>query len=242
MNLRQTRATTSDMVAPRLATSSRDNVRRGSPHGRALRETSSPPFDVPEYMVRGADTYRLVTDHLGSVRLVVKVSDGSVAERIDYDEFGVVTSDTSPGLQPFGFAGGLYDADTRLSRFGARDYDAETGRWTAKDPIGFDGGQTNVYVYVRNDPVNDSDPDGLLSDACKECRIRVGNKHDLKGCFTDCLGRYDMCMSQGRGCGAAPPNLKRQCEQEYRDCRQRCNAYMDDLADIECSNECKESP
>ena len=40
--------------------------------------------NVPEYMVRGADTYRLLTDHLGSVRLVVKVSDGSVAQRIDY--------------------------------------------------------------------------------------------------------------------------------------------------------------
>jgi hypothetical protein len=64
-----------------------------------------------EYMVRGADTYRIVTDHLGSVRLVVKVSDGSVVQRIDYDEFGVVSSDTSPGLQPFGFAGGLLAAE-----------------------------------------------------------------------------------------------------------------------------------
>jgi RHS repeat-associated protein len=117
--------------------------------------------DASEYMVRGADTYRLVTDHLGSVRLVVKVSDGSVAQRIDYDEFGVVANDTSPGLQPFGFAGGLYDADTGLVRFGARDYDAETGRWTAKDRILFWGRQTNLYRYVKNDPVNRRDPRGL---------------------------------------------------------------------------------
>jgi RHS repeat-associated protein len=48
--------------------------------------------------------------------------------------------------QPFGFAGGLYDADTGLVRFGARDYDAETGRWTGKDPIRFAGGQANLYV------------------------------------------------------------------------------------------------
>jgi RHS repeat-associated protein len=118
-------------------------------------------FNAPEYMVRGADTYRLVTDHLGSVRLVVKVSDGTVAQRIDYDEWGVVTSDTSPGLQPFGFAGGLYDADTKLVRFGARDYDAEAGRWTRKDPIRFEGGQSNIYVYCYGDPVNWVDPTGL---------------------------------------------------------------------------------
>jgi uncharacterized protein RhaS with RHS repeats len=42
-----------------------------------------------------------------------------------------------------------------------RDYDAETGRWTAKDPIGFGGGDANVYVYVGNDPVNLIDPAGL---------------------------------------------------------------------------------
>ena len=35
--------------------------------------------------------------------------------------------DTNPGFQPFGFAGGMYDAATGLVRFGARDYDAETG-------------------------------------------------------------------------------------------------------------------
>jgi RHS repeat-associated protein len=118
--------------------------------------------NVPEYMVRGGDTYRLVTDHLGSVRLVVKVSDGSVAQRIDYDEWGVVANDTNPGLQPFGFAGGLYDADTGLVRFGARDYDAETGRWTSKDGILFYGRDANLYVYVANDPINWRDPSGRI--------------------------------------------------------------------------------
>jgi RHS repeat-associated protein len=62
-----------------------------------------------------------------------------------------------------GFAGGLYDTDTGLVRFGARDYDPSVGRWTAKDPILFGGGQTNLYVYVGNDPVNFVDPRGLSS-------------------------------------------------------------------------------
>jgi len=65
-----------------------------------------------------------------------------------------VLSDTNPGFQPFGFAGDLYDRDTELERFGARDYDAGTGRWTAKDPIRFGGGDTNLYGYVLGDPVN----------------------------------------------------------------------------------------
>lgn len=117
--------------------------------------------NVPEYMIKGGITYRIVTDQLGSVRLVVNTATGDVAQRIDYDEFGRITTNTNPGFQPFGFAGGLYDDDTKLARFGARDYDAETGRWTAKDPLGFAGGQENLYVYVDNDPINATDPDGL---------------------------------------------------------------------------------
>jgi RHS repeat-associated protein len=123
--------------------------------------------NVPEAMIKAGLTYRLVTDHLGSVRLVVDAATGAVAQRIDYDEFGRVVLDTSPGLQPFGFAGGLYDPDTGLVRFGARDYDAETGRWTAKDPLLFDGGDTNLYAYALGDPLNRIDSTGRSSDVLK---------------------------------------------------------------------------
>ena len=70
-------------------------------------------------------------------------------------------------FQPFGFAGGLYDPETGLTRFGARDYDAETGRWTAKDPLLFEGGDTNLYAYALGDPVNRVDYTGRSSDALK---------------------------------------------------------------------------
>jgi RHS repeat-associated protein len=118
--------------------------------------------NVPDYMVKGGNTYRIISDHLGSPRLVVNIADGSIAQRMDYDVWGNVTNDTNPAFQPFGFAGGIYDNHTGLTRFGARDYDAQTGRWTAKDPIRFDGGDTNLYGYVANDPVNWIDPAGLL--------------------------------------------------------------------------------
>jgi RHS repeat-associated protein len=118
---------------------------------------------VPDYLVKGGVTYRILSDHLGSVRLVVNAADGSIAQQIDYDEFGNPTFVTGPAdFQPFGFAGGLYDADTGLMRFGARDYDPEVGRWTAKDPIRFAGRDANLYQYVVGDPVNLKDPAGQI--------------------------------------------------------------------------------
>jgi len=116
--------------------------------------------NIPDYMLKDGKTYRILSDHLGSPRLVVDISDGSIVQRMDYDAFGNVIEDSNPGFQPFGFAGGIYDLDTKLTRFGARDYDAETGRWTAKDPILFAGGDTNLYGYVLSNPVNFVDPQG----------------------------------------------------------------------------------
>jgi RHS repeat-associated protein len=131
---------------------------------------------VPDYLVKGGTTYRILSDHLGSPRLIVDTSTGALAQRLDYDEFGQITLDTNPGFQPFGFAGGLLDPDTGLLRFGARDYDAFTGRWTTKDPIEFLGGdtnlygyvdsvgkplETNLYAYVGGDPIGFVDPMGL---------------------------------------------------------------------------------
>ena len=124
--------------------------------------------NVPDYMVKNGVTYRLIVDHAGSPRLVVNAATGAVAQRLDYDAFGRVLTDTSPGFQPFGFAGGLYDPATRLVHFGARDYDAETGSWLARDPLLFEAGQTNLYSYVNNDPVNGRDPQGLADPQPKQ--------------------------------------------------------------------------
>ena len=117
--------------------------------------------NVPDYIIKGGVTYRIISDHLGSPRLVVDTTTGAVVQRIDYDEFGNVLLDTNPGFQPFGFAGGIYDADTGLVRFGARDYYPVTGRWTAKDPIKFASRDSNLYGYVLVDSVNLVDTNGL---------------------------------------------------------------------------------
>jgi RHS repeat-associated protein len=109
-----------------------------------------------------------VSDHLGSPRVIVDTSNGNVVETISYDEFGNPQDSLTVPLTPFGFAGGLYDKDTGLVRFGARDYDASVGRWTSKDPIRFDGGSINLYGYVLSDPVNNRDGSGLALRACSE--------------------------------------------------------------------------
>ncbi|HEX7672551.1 MAG TPA: RHS repeat-associated core domain-containing protein [Bdellovibrio sp.] len=137
--------------------------------------------NVPDYMIKGGVKYRIVSDQVGSVRYVINSTDGTIAQAISYDEFGNVLSDSNPGFQPFGFAGGLYDQDTKLVRFGARDYDPSVGRWTSKDPLLFGGKQmnlfgyvgtvgkvprmeTNLYGYALQDPINFIDPTGLFSE------------------------------------------------------------------------------
>ncbi len=118
---------------------------------------------TPAGMWQGGVWYAFVTDARGSVRAVVHADTGQVVQALDYDSFGVVLADSSPGFQPFGFAGGLYDPDTGLVRFGARDYVPELGRWTAPDPLGFAAGDTSLYVYPFSDPVNLIDPSGEIA-------------------------------------------------------------------------------
>ena len=83
-----------------------------------------PAGGAPDYMVRGGVTYRFLTDHVGSPRLVVDAATGAIAQRVDFDEYGRVLADSNPGWQPFGFAGGL--------RIGARH--CRTGGTGGHDP------------------------------------------------------------------------------------------------------------
>ncbi|MDR0407875.1 MAG: RHS repeat-associated core domain-containing protein [Campylobacteraceae bacterium] len=92
-----------------------------------------------------------------------KLSDNTFTKQYSYYIFGNLKEAILPNQTftiPFNFAGGLYDHDTKLTKFGYRDYDSQTGRWMSKDPIDFDGGDSNLYGYVLNDPVNFVDPTG----------------------------------------------------------------------------------
>ncbi len=64
--------------------------------------------NVPDYLVKGGNVYRLLTDHLGSVRAVVDTVTGTVAQWTTYDAWGNVLAGSGAGFQPFGFAGGAH--------------------------------------------------------------------------------------------------------------------------------------
>ena len=173
-------------------------------------------LNVPDYMIKGGETYRIISDQLGSVRLVIDVATGAVAERIDYDEFGIVTFeqeydgngalmslDPVTRLQPFGFAGGLRDPQTRIVRFGVRDYDAQTARWTAGDPVGFGGGgDSNLAAYVFEDPVNATDATGLFSDISESTAV-IATTGILLG------GVVYSLQSRGKGRNGPDPNTEK---------------------------------
>jgi RHS repeat-associated protein len=88
---------------------------------------------------------------------------------MQYDSFGNLLEVRGDVVRlPLGFAGGLFDADTGLTRFVWRDYDADTGRFTALDPLGKKGGDSDWYGYCVDDPVNRVDVWGLEWDTLLE--------------------------------------------------------------------------
>lgn len=177
-------------------------------------------LNVPEYLVRSGATYRILIDERGSPRLVVDASSGAVVQSIDYEEFGKIIGETVvPGFsQPFGFAGGIQDRDTGFVRFGRRDYDPVAGRWISKDPFRFFAGETNLYVYAGNDPVNFTDKFGLVIDrACAE-RVRdqaVANMPpDAGDKYKHCVVSCEICAQCNTITGIAAGVYK-----EYEDAR-----------------------
>jgi RHS repeat-associated protein len=175
--------------------------------------------NVPDYYTTSSGVVlRIISYHLGSPRVVVNASTCAVAEQIDSDDFGNATNDTAPGTIPFGFAGGLSDKDTGLVRFGARDYDPSTGRWTTKDPVRLRGG-FNLYRYAVSDPVNRQDPSGRSPIAIPWWLIAGGEG----GEGGSILGPIGAAVGAAIGlCLAASASDDDGCKAEWRAAYERC--------------------
>jgi len=119
----------------------------------------------------GARSY--LRDHLGSI-----IGTTGEKDRIVYGPFGEsenmgsTQSEERPVI--YGFTGRQFDPESGTYYFRARTYDAELGRFTGKDPSGFNGGDLNLYRYVLNNPMNFADPFGLEMTQAEATAIGIG--------------------------------------------------------------------
>lgn len=120
------------------------------------------PWSSPTYFTRNGKFYLLVTDGIGTPRLVLDAATGAVDAQFESDPWGRIVSGGTQSTLPFGLAGGLADPDTGLVHFGMRDYAPRSGRWTAQDPLGINAGDANLYRYASGDPINQTDPTGAI--------------------------------------------------------------------------------
>ena len=114
-----------------------------------------------------------ITDHLGST-VALADSSGAIVSSTSYDSFGNAAPKQAAGsaassagkatpniATSYRYTGREYDADTGLYYYRNRWYDPETGRFISEDPIGFAGGDINLYSYVGNNPHGYIDPFGF---------------------------------------------------------------------------------
>jgi RHS repeat-associated protein len=113
--------------------------------------------------VGGSGSYYFLFDGLRSVAALTN-SSGSVVDTFKYDAYGNDVGTTGSVAEPFRFAGGYYDTQTGLYKFGIRYYDPAIGRWTQRDVIDdpLDQHGWNRYIYAGDDPVNLTDREGAF--------------------------------------------------------------------------------
>jgi RHS repeat-associated protein len=117
-------------------------------------------FDYGETI--SGTSYYFTEDHLGSIREMTN-SAGTIVWQQSFDPYGVPTTIVSTTPSDIGYAGYYVHSRSGLNLTATRAYSATLGRFISRDPIEEDGG-VNLYSYVDNDPIINSDPLGLLPD------------------------------------------------------------------------------
>jgi RHS repeat-associated protein len=131
----------------------------GNVLARYARTTS---IDEPLSEVRSGTAGYYDQDGLGSISSLSN-SAGALADTYTYDSFGKLVASTGTLTSPFQYTGREFDPEAGLNYNSARYYNPTTGRFISQDPLGFGGGNPNVYEYVGNNSLNFIDPIGLTS-------------------------------------------------------------------------------
>ena len=151
---------------------------------------------------RGGERYYVATDAVGSPRLVVRASDGSVVRKVTYDAYGVekdghAARSSCRSATPAACA----TRPPGLVRFGARDYDPAAGRFTASDPTFFRGSAENLYLYAGNNPITQKDPSGLACAGWSMYATFGGGFQFCRDNKLDWGADWSVCVEGGLGGG-----------------------------------------
>jgi RHS repeat-associated protein len=128
--------------------------------------TTSAPVAISVQAAAPTGMFFIHPDHLNTPRLITDAAGAPVWRWDNDDPFG----NNSPNQNPNGagnftcnlrLPGQYFDRETNLNYNYFRDYDPSIGRYVQSDPIGLLGG-VNTYGYVDGDPINASDPLGLM--------------------------------------------------------------------------------
>jgi len=126
---------------------------------RIVRYTHGPGIDEPLIMERGGQSYYYHADGLGSITEITDAT-GNIVNSYVYNSFGKIVKETEAVQNSYTYTARERDKESGLYFYRARYYDPAIGRFLQPDPIGFLGGDINLYNYVANNPVNYIDPEG----------------------------------------------------------------------------------